>query len=152
MHSGFFFNSFFFSHVFVRWLGLPQWFSGKESTYQWRRHRKCGFSLWVGKIAWRREWKPTPEFLPGKSHGQGSLESYIPWGLKEWYTTEATERTSKPISWVLMWALREQLAVKACLLCSVDDTAFSKSSLLLLGLHGQGCGQISLANIQWWKW
>ena len=27
---------------------------------------------------WRREWQPTPVFLPGESHGQRSL--YSPWG------------------------------------------------------------------------
>ena len=30
---------------------------------------------------------PTPVFLPGKSHGQRSLVSYCPWGLKESDTT-----------------------------------------------------------------
>ena len=29
-----------------------------------------GFDPWVRKIPWRREWQPTPVFLPGKSHGQ----------------------------------------------------------------------------------
>ena len=28
---------------------------------------------WVEKISWRRKWQPTPIFLPGESHGQGSL-------------------------------------------------------------------------------
>ena len=32
-----------------------------------------GFDPWVRKIPWRRAWQPTPVFLPGKSHGQGSL-------------------------------------------------------------------------------
>ena len=36
------------------------------------------------------EWKPTLEFLPGKSHGQRSLASYSPWGRKELYVTEHT--------------------------------------------------------------
>ena len=27
------------------------------------------FSPWVGKIFWRREWLPTPVFLPGELHG-----------------------------------------------------------------------------------
>ena len=31
---------------------------------------------WVGKIPWRREWLPTPVFLPGESHGQRSLAGY----------------------------------------------------------------------------
>ena len=32
---------------------------------------------------WRREWQPTPVFLPGESHGQRNLVRYIPWGLKK---------------------------------------------------------------------
>ena len=32
-------------------------------------------SLPFGKIPWRREWQPTPVFLPGGSHGQRSLDS-----------------------------------------------------------------------------
>ena len=28
---------------------------------------------WVRKIPWRREWQPTPAFLPGEFHGQRSL-------------------------------------------------------------------------------
>ena len=40
------------------------------------------------KISWRREWQPTPVFLPGESHGQRSLVGYSPWGPKESDTTE----------------------------------------------------------------
>ena len=32
------------------------------------------------KILWRRKWQPTPELLPGQSHGQRSLVGYSPWG------------------------------------------------------------------------
>ena len=35
------------------------------------------------KIPWRREWLPTPVFLPGEFHGQRSLAGYSPWGCKE---------------------------------------------------------------------
>ena len=38
----------------------------------------------------RRQWQPTPEFLPGKSHGQRSLVGCSPWGREESDTTEAT--------------------------------------------------------------
>jgi len=41
------------------------------------------FDPWVGKIPWRREWQPTPVFLPGEFHGQRSLEGYSLWGRKE---------------------------------------------------------------------
>uniref|UniRef100_A0AAA9S0E7 Mitochondrial ribosomal protein L32 n=1 Tax=Bos taurus TaxID=9913 RepID=A0AAA9S0E7_BOVIN len=43
---------------------------------------------WVGKIPWRREWQPTPVFLPGKPHGQRSLASYSPWDHKGLAMTE----------------------------------------------------------------
>ena len=42
----------------------------------------------VRKIPWRREWLPTPVFLPGESHGQRSLAGYSPSGHKESDTTE----------------------------------------------------------------
>ena len=32
-----------------------------------RRHKRCRFDPWVGKIPWRRAWQPTPVFLPGES-------------------------------------------------------------------------------------
>ena len=37
---------------------------------------------------WRREWKPTPVFLPGKSQGWRSLVGPNSWGLEESDTTE----------------------------------------------------------------
>ena len=42
---------------------------------------------WAGKIPWRREWQPTPVFLPGESHGQRRLVGYSPWDHKELDTT-----------------------------------------------------------------
>ena len=47
------------------------------------------FEPWVGKIPWRREWQPTPVFLPGESHGQRNLVGYSPWGCQESDTTES---------------------------------------------------------------
>ena len=67
---------------------LPRWLSGKKIYLQFRRHRRCGFNPWVGKIPWRRKWQPTPVFLPGKSQGQRSLAGQSPWGPKESDTTE----------------------------------------------------------------
>jgi len=45
--------------------------------------QETGFDPWVGKTPWRREWLPTPVFLPGKFHGQRSLVGHSPWGHKE---------------------------------------------------------------------
>ena len=33
---------------------------------------------WVGKIPWRREWLPTPAFLPDEFYGQRSQAGYSP--------------------------------------------------------------------------
>ena len=35
--------------------------------------QRPGFDPWIRKILWRREWIPTPVFLPGESLGQRSL-------------------------------------------------------------------------------
>ena len=66
---------------------LPRWLSGKESAYQCRRHRRLGFSPWVGKIPWRRKLQPIT-VLPGKCLGQGSLIGHCPWICKESDMTE----------------------------------------------------------------
>ena len=52
------------------------------------RLKRRGFNPWVGKIPWRREWLPTPVFLPGEFHKQRSLLGYSPWGHKESDTTK----------------------------------------------------------------
>ena len=57
--------------------------------------RRPGVSPWVRKIPWRREWQPTPVFLPGGSHGQTSLVGYSPWGCKELDKTEQLTHTRK---------------------------------------------------------
>ena len=71
-------------------LDFPGGARGKEPACQCRRHRRCRFDPWVGKIPWRRKWQPTPVFLPRKSHGQRGLESYRPWVTQESDTTEHT--------------------------------------------------------------
>ena len=55
--------------------------------------QETGFNPWVGKMPWRRKWQSIPVFLPGKSHGQRSLEGYSPWGHKESDTTKQLTHT-----------------------------------------------------------
>ena len=76
--------------VRARALVLPRGTSGKEPTCQHRKHKRYEFSPRAGKIPWKRAWQPTPGFLPGESHGQGSLVGCSPWGRKESDTTEVT--------------------------------------------------------------
>ena len=44
--------------------------------------RRPQFDPWVGKIPLRREWLPTPVFLPGESHGQRTRVGYGPWNCR----------------------------------------------------------------------
>ena len=75
----------------LKWIGgFPGSASGKEPTCQCRRHKRCGFNAWVGKIPWRREWQHTTVFLPRESHGQRSLVGYGPRGCTESDVTEVT--------------------------------------------------------------
>ena len=64
----------------------------------WQRTHLSTQETWVQSLGWEdplekeMSWKcsrqPTQVFLPGKSHGQGSLVSYSPWSHKESDTTE----------------------------------------------------------------
>ena len=67
----------------------------------WRiclKYRRQGFSLWFGKIPWRRERLPTPVFWPGEFHGQRSLAGYCPWSHKE----------SDTIRWLTLYCQLEE--------------------------------------------
>ena len=64
---------------------VAQWLKKKKKkpACQFRSHKRLWFDQWFRKTSWRRKWQPTPVFLPGKFHGQRSLEGYSPWGCKE---------------------------------------------------------------------
>ena len=66
-------------------LGLPRWLSDKESACQPSRRHK--FNPQVGKIPWRRRWRPTPILLPGESMGRGAWWATVH-GVTELDTTE----------------------------------------------------------------
>ena len=68
------------------------------------------FSPWARRISWKRAWQCTSAFLPGESHGQGSLAGYSPWGHRESDMTEETQHrpyieqrgyTQKPTYYVI---------------------------------------------------
>ena len=64
--------------------------SDKETTCQWRRHKRLRFDPWVRKIPWMRAWQPTSVFLPGGSHRQRSLAGYSKHSHEQLDATEAT--------------------------------------------------------------
>ena len=61
----------------IVFLVFPGVSDSKESTCN---AGDLGLIPGVGKIPWRREWLPTPVFLPGEFHAQKSLVGYSLWG------------------------------------------------------------------------
>ena len=61
----------------------------KKSTCQCRRHKRCRFDPWAGKIPLEKEMAIHSSILaPGKSHGQRSRAGYGPWGRRKSDMTE----------------------------------------------------------------
>ena len=70
--------------------GFPGGTGGKEPTCQCRRRKRCRFDPWVGKIPWRRDWQPTPVFLPGEYNGRGA------W----WATVHRVTKSRTQLKWL----------------------------------------------------
>ena len=70
-------------------MGLP----GVQMVKNLPAMQETRFDPWVRKIPWRREWQPTPLFLPEESHGQRSLVGYNPRGRIELDMTEQLRHT-----------------------------------------------------------
>ena len=43
-----------------------------------------GFNPWIRKIPWRRQWQPTPVFLPGEFHDRGAWQATVRRVTKSW--------------------------------------------------------------------
>ena len=61
-----------------------------RTSYQKDESSSVPLGLFRQGCRWRRrrQWQPTPVFLPGKSHGWRSLVGCSPWGSEESDTTE----------------------------------------------------------------
>ena len=69
-------------------LGFPEGASGQESPANAGDIWDAASIPGSGRFPWRRQWQPTPVFLPGKPYGKRNLEGYSPWGCKGSDTTE----------------------------------------------------------------
>jgi len=58
------------------------------------------------KMPWRKEWLPTPVFLPGGFHGQRSLVGYSAWGLNK---SDTTEPRTLALSFTFMYVFIQHL-------------------------------------------
>ena len=94
---------------------------------QWRRHE---FNPWVGKIPWRREWQPTPVFLPEESHGQRSLPGYSSWGHLKLDMTKQLIHTHTCIPSPALFPELIHLVqhLKLCSLCALKNLFLPLSS------------------------
>ena len=89
-----------FSYTYIHiLLGFPGDSDGKESA---SNVGDLAFDPCVRIIPWRREWLPTPVFLPGEFHGQRSLAGCSPWGCKE---SDTTERLTLSLSCIFLHVL-----------------------------------------------
>ena len=66
--------------IIIHQVFIPWCLSGKKKKNLPANVRDVGSNP---EAEWSPREQPTPVFLPGKSHGQRSLEGYGPWGLKE---------------------------------------------------------------------
>ena len=83
-------------------MGFPGGSDGKESSWN---AGDLGSITESGRFPQRREWLPTPVFLPGEFHGQRSLLGYSPWGHWELDTTEATYACKHIFLCVCFWRI-----------------------------------------------
>ena len=69
------------------------------------QYRRSRFNPWVGKNPWRREWLPTPIFLPGESHRQRSPNLKIHWKDWSWNWKSNSLATwcEEPTHWKRPW-------------------------------------------------
>ena len=66
-----------------------------------RHDRATSLSLFTS-MHWRRQWQPTPVFLPGESQGRDSLVGCRLWGRTESDTTEATWQQQQQYCCILL--------------------------------------------------
>ena len=88
--------------------GLPRCTSGKELDCECRRYKRHSFSPWVGKIPWRRAWRPTPVFFPGVpgTEQPGGLQSIgshrVKYGLAR-YASYRQRFNGLSCKWYELW-------------------------------------------------
>ena len=76
------------------WEGLLYWLRWSRICLQCRRP---GFDPCFGKIPWKREWLPTPVFLPGEFHGQRLQSMWLQRDKHDWVTMMLEKTLESPL-------------------------------------------------------
>ena len=126
-------------------LGLPWWLICLQCG-------RPGFNPWVGKIPWRREWLPTPVFLPGEAHGQRNLAGYSLCVCKDLDTTEQLLLTHSEVLLSLLCISSQDLTgISAQPVQSTKSPRLGAtlgSSLSFISIYHHTLCKISLDSIQ----
>ena len=92
-------------------MGFPGGASGQEPTCQSKSHKRHKFNTCIGKIPWRRAWRPT---MPRESHGQRSLV---------WATVH---RVTKSQTWLKRLSKQAYVCMCVCVCVCVHLVFFTR--------------------------
>ena len=119
---------------------LPWWLRQWRICLQFRRPE---FDPWVRKITWRREWPPTPLFLPEEFLGQKSLAGYSRWGGK---SRTGLTNTHRDTQFAMLWKLFMILPIRV----RQYHEGFSLFSIHIREIGEDFCDEDLIAcNVQW---
>jgi len=120
---------------------LLWWLHGKLSICQCRRH---GFNPWVREIPWRRAWKLTSVFLPGKSPGQRSLVATVH-GVTKSRTRLSNSTMTTHQLYVRDWVEKShETLLPACPITHPQPTNMVST---LIPPHGRGKGLVLFTGL-----
>ena len=118
--------------------------------------QQCGDLYWLSYLQpimftfmhWRRQWQPTPVFLPGESQGRRSLVGCRLWGRTESDMTDETQQEQQHVLASLLAQLVKnlpamQFSSQAGKICWRRDRLLS---LVFLGFLGGSAGKKSTCN------
>ena len=102
-----------------------------------RRCRQLGFDPWVGKIPWWRKWQPTPVFLPGRFHGQRSLQATACGVTKSWTQLSYWARTRSLLSqWIILHrSLLQSVLIWRSIVAATQKCSVGPILRLVLACH-----------------
>ena len=114
--------------------------------------------MWIIMVGWRREWQPTPVFLPGASRGQRSLAGYKSIGLQRveynWSDLTMMVGTVKDYFENPLLISRRYLAYNECYIsvrCGLGVKFSFIENLLVVTFSVFVCLEIYLFHFHFWK-